>query len=178
VSKSSNHTLTLHKLASNSCSTTNFPWLSPTDNSVVLLQFSFSYSLYSSELIQLLASELYSLIFPRHGPRSTENTAPYCCRGVLPHSCLANSLGANLPKAPACITSSVVWHHRACVNCGHSIATAVTVTYRDTSSIVACGHHLATADVYRVTSQQRVHTPQYTALNKQETSGRFIIKIS
>jgi hypothetical protein len=32
VTKSSNHTLSLHKLTSNSSSTSNFPWLSPTDN--------------------------------------------------------------------------------------------------------------------------------------------------
>jgi hypothetical protein len=32
VTKSSNHTLSLLRLASNSSSTTNFPWLSPTDN--------------------------------------------------------------------------------------------------------------------------------------------------
>jgi hypothetical protein len=42
VTKSSNHTLSLHRLTSNSSSTANFPWLSPIDNSVVLLQFSFS----------------------------------------------------------------------------------------------------------------------------------------
>jgi hypothetical protein len=32
VTKSSNHTLSLHRLTSNSSSTTNFPWLSPADN--------------------------------------------------------------------------------------------------------------------------------------------------
>jgi hypothetical protein len=32
VNKSSNHTLSLHRLTYNSSSTTNFPWLSPTDN--------------------------------------------------------------------------------------------------------------------------------------------------
>jgi hypothetical protein len=37
VTKSSNHTLSLHRLTSNSSITTNFPWLSPTDNSFVLL---------------------------------------------------------------------------------------------------------------------------------------------
>jgi hypothetical protein len=42
VTKSSNHTLCLHRLTSNSSSTTNFLWLSPTDN---LTQFSFSFSL-------------------------------------------------------------------------------------------------------------------------------------
>jgi hypothetical protein len=45
VTKSSNHTPSLLRLTFNSSSTTNFPWLSPTDNSVVLLQFSFLYSL-------------------------------------------------------------------------------------------------------------------------------------
>jgi hypothetical protein len=32
VIKSSSHTLSLHRPSSNSSSTTNFPWLSPTDN--------------------------------------------------------------------------------------------------------------------------------------------------
>jgi hypothetical protein len=41
VTKSSNNTLRLHRLTSNS--STNFPWLSPTDNAVVLLQFPFSH---------------------------------------------------------------------------------------------------------------------------------------
>jgi hypothetical protein len=41
---------------------------------------------------------------------------------------------------------------------GRYIATAVRVTYRDTS-IVACGHCLATA-----TSEQRVCAPQYNNL--------------
>jgi hypothetical protein len=79
VTTSYNYTLSLHSLTSNSSSTTNFPWLSSTDHSVVLFQFSFSYALYSlyfSVPPQLLALEFDSLIFPRHGPRSTENTAP------------------------------------------------------------------------------------------------------
>jgi hypothetical protein len=42
------------------------------------------------------------------------------------------------------------------------MATAVSVTYSDTSSIVACGRYLATADVYRATSQQQVDTSQYS----------------
>jgi hypothetical protein len=42
----------------------------------------------------------------------------------------------------------VVWRHRACVNCGSSIATVVRVMYRDTSSIVPCGHHPTAGDVY------------------------------
>jgi hypothetical protein len=73
-----------------------------------------------------------------------------------------HSLGADLQKTPACIiTSSIMLRHRARVNCARSIATVVRVRYLDTSSIVTCGHHLATADVYRVTSQQQVYTPQY-----------------
>jgi hypothetical protein len=36
VTKSSNHTLSLHILASNSCSTINFPYLFPTDSILVL----------------------------------------------------------------------------------------------------------------------------------------------
>jgi hypothetical protein len=59
------------------------------------------------------------------------------------------------------ITSSVVWRHRARACCGRYITTAVRVTYRDTSSIVACGHYLATTYVYRFTSWQRIYTPQY-----------------
>jgi hypothetical protein len=45
VTKSSNHTLRLHRLTSSSSSTTDFPWLSPTNSSVVHLQFSFLYFL-------------------------------------------------------------------------------------------------------------------------------------
>jgi hypothetical protein len=76
VTKSYSHTLGLHRLTSNSSSTANLPWLYPTDNSVVLLQFSFSYSLlhslYSSVLLQLntqlnSTNELNShLIFASH----------------------------------------------------------------------------------------------------------------
>jgi hypothetical protein len=56
VTKSSNHTLSLHRVTSNSSSTTNFPWLSPTENWPFL--------------------QTLSLIKSRHGPRSTENAAP------------------------------------------------------------------------------------------------------
>jgi hypothetical protein len=54
--KSSNHTLSLHRLTSDFSSTSNFPWLSPNDNRN---EFPFP----------------YTLIFFRHGPR-TEITAP------------------------------------------------------------------------------------------------------
>jgi hypothetical protein len=93
VTKSSNHTLILHRLTSASSSITNFPWLSPTDNWPNSHSRTLLYSLYSSVLLQLQVSEFDSLIFPRHGPHSTENTARYCYKGVLPRSCLANNLG-------------------------------------------------------------------------------------
>jgi hypothetical protein len=43
-------------------------------------------------------------------------------------------------------------HHHAHVNYGHSVATAVHVTYRDASSFVACGHHLAMDSIHRVST--------------------------
>jgi hypothetical protein len=117
VTKSSNHTLSLHMLTSNSSSITNFSPLSPTDN----------------WLPYIVAA------------RTTQHRK----RGI----------GADLQKTPACITSNV-WRHRARVSSARSRAMIVRVTYRDTST-VACGHDLATADVYRVTSQQQIYTPQY-----------------
>jgi hypothetical protein len=45
VKKSSNHTLSLHRLTSDSSATSNFPWVSPTENWTELL---FPYSLISS----------------------------------------------------------------------------------------------------------------------------------
>jgi hypothetical protein len=36
VTKSSNHTLSLHRPTSNSSSATNFPWLFPTDSILIL----------------------------------------------------------------------------------------------------------------------------------------------
>jgi hypothetical protein len=62
VNKSYNHTLSLHRLTSNFSSTTNFPWLSPTDNGTIFLF-------------------PYSVISYRHGPR-TENTATLLLRGA------------------------------------------------------------------------------------------------
>jgi hypothetical protein len=69
VTKSSSHKLSLHWLSANSSSTTNFPWLSPTDDwTPFSLSLYFLYSLYSSVLLQLLqvASELDSLLQTRH----------------------------------------------------------------------------------------------------------------
>jgi hypothetical protein len=63
VNKSSNHTLSFHRLTSSSSSTTrtNYPWISPTDN---WTEFLFPYSLIPS----------------RDGP-GIENTAPILLRG-------------------------------------------------------------------------------------------------
>jgi hypothetical protein len=74
-----------------------------------------------------------------------------------------HSLGADLQKTLACVTS-IVWRHRSRISCGRYTATAVRVTYRDTLSIVACDHYLATADVYRITSQQQ-YIPALSQLN-------------
>jgi hypothetical protein len=64
--KSSNHTLSLHRLTSNS-STTNFPWLTST--------------LQSNSVNCVVASNVFR-ITPRHGPR-TENTAPLLLHAIL-----------------------------------------------------------------------------------------------
>jgi hypothetical protein len=51
--------------------------------------------LVASATTTLTIPSTLSLIKSRHGARSTENTPLYCCRGVLPRSCLANSLGTD-----------------------------------------------------------------------------------
>jgi hypothetical protein len=72
----------------------------------------------------------------------------------LPHGMCWTEHGRSRPTENAFfITSSiVVWRHHARICCGHYMATAVCVMYRDTSSIVVCGYYLTMADVYRVTS--------------------------
>jgi hypothetical protein len=74
MTKSSNHTLSLHRPTSNSSSNSNFAWVSPTDKWTQLL---FPYSLISS----------------RHGPR-TENTALLLFRACL--------LGFPSDRYPSC----------------------------------------------------------------------------
>jgi hypothetical protein len=102
VNKSSNHALSINRLTSNSSSTANFPWLSPTDNCFHYHYHSTTDSLYSSALLQLFtvptvaASFGIWLLYFLGTDHSVQKTQPlYCCRGILPRSCLANSLGAD-----------------------------------------------------------------------------------
>jgi hypothetical protein len=92
VTRSSNHTLNLHKLTSNSSSTTNFPWLSPTDNWPNSRSRSTTDFLYSSVLLQRLALEFHSYNSSARTSQHRKNRFPDCSRGALPLSCLANSL--------------------------------------------------------------------------------------
>jgi hypothetical protein len=55
------------------------------------------------------------------------------------------SLVADLQKTSSA-SPIVVWHHRAHVCCGCSIATTVCITYCDTSSVGACRHYLTMTD--------------------------------
>jgi hypothetical protein len=75
VTKSSNHTLSLYRLTSNSSSNTKFPRLSPTDN--------------------WLLRQTVSLISRGTDHAAQKAQTRYCCTGVLSLSCLANSLGAD-----------------------------------------------------------------------------------
>jgi hypothetical protein len=68
----SNHTLILHGLTFNS-STTNFPWLSSTDNLILILLY-FVVRHCIPILLTLSILKTGSLVESRHGQRSTENT--------------------------------------------------------------------------------------------------------
>jgi hypothetical protein len=91
---SSNHKLSLHRLTSNSYSTTNFSWLPPTDNWLTSDFNSHSRSttdsFYTSVLLLPLTSEFDCRTLDMD--HATHKKQPlYCCRGVLPRSCIAIS---------------------------------------------------------------------------------------
>jgi hypothetical protein len=101
-------------MTSNSSSTTNFPWLFPTDNRLnsnslisVLLQCT---PLYPHSLVMLLPSNCLPYIVAARTTQHRKHRFPYRCRRVLPLSCLTKSLGADyIENTSSALRTRVYW---------------------------------------------------------------------
>jgi hypothetical protein len=77
----------------------------------------------------------------------------------------------------SCNTSSIVaWCHRTCIGYGRYIATAVRVTYRDSSSIVACGHYLGAGVSLPPQFLLCAYMPQYDTCHTQWCLALFPLR--
>jgi hypothetical protein len=150
VTKYSNHILNLHRLTSNSSSTTNFQWLSPTDNWTELscaplyaVVFPFSWLSLSFKLAPIYSRDT------DHAAQKTHVTFQNAC--LLVH-CPAQGLTWTTQKTPLLLSltntrhepqqkhspPTVVWRHRVCkyVPSAHFIATVSERTTENTVPVL------------------------------------------
>jgi hypothetical protein len=107
--KSSNHTLRLHRSTSNSSSTTKFPWLTST---------------FQSNSLNCVVPPNVFKITPRHGPR-TEYT-----RHVFAIPPVHWRAGWSYRKKTSCDRYPVHWRKDCCLATSYNIRAIVTCAYR------------------------------------------------
>lgn len=129
MTQSSNYTLSIHRITSSSSSATNFSYQQLNWTPIPALHPVLCFV----PILLVLVTYLSDLLPYIVAARTTQHRK--------------HSIGADPQHTPVCITSIIVWRHRAGVSCTRSIATVVRVTYCDIF-IVAVGYHVAMADVH------------------------------
>jgi hypothetical protein len=115
--KSSNHTLSLHRLTSNSSSTTNFPWISLTANCLTVMLGTFLYSRYTDTHHRKQVTWPLLLSDATANHRSTCHVIPtHCCVTSLAHALYSNcpweDTKETLPQY-CCMAHAIEHAHRA-----------------------------------------------------------------